>query len=248
MQLATFCLTLSCLRVSPDRSQFFRYDFISLSCEDQLNSTGWKVKRKTAAGGVMPCSSSWGSASSGSTCIIRNAYPSDSGLYWCQSGDGEKSNGVNITITDRTVILESPALPVSEGAAVVLRCKAEAKSSDHRFNFYKNDRAISTNSTGQMTIHSASKADEGLYKCSISGGGESLSSWLAVEASPPPSASPPPDNSTSVSVSRLMCHLVVGTPYLLSTILLGFIYKDRKRARMVAERRGSNDVIMEIVV
>lgn len=92
-------LRAACLRVRPDRSQFFRYDSISLSCEDQLNSTGWKVKRKTSEGGVRPCSSGWGFISSGSTCIIRNTYPSDTGVYWCESEDGEKSNGVNITIT-----------------------------------------------------------------------------------------------------------------------------------------------------
>lgn len=89
----------ACLRVSPDRSQFFRYDSVSLSCENQSNFTGWKVKRKTPKGGVRTCTSSWGSASSGSTCIIGKTYPSDSGVYWCQSGDGETSNGINITIT-----------------------------------------------------------------------------------------------------------------------------------------------------
>lgn len=89
----------ACLRVSPDQSQFFRYDSISLNCSDQANATGWKVKRRTPGGGVRPCTSGWGSTSSGSTCTIRKAYPSDSGEYWCQSADGEKSNGVNITIT-----------------------------------------------------------------------------------------------------------------------------------------------------
>ncbi|XP_038588146.1 Fc receptor-like protein 5 isoform X2 [Micropterus salmoides] len=249
MQLTPFCLVLSCLQVSPDRSQFFRYESISLSCKDQMNSTGWKVKRKTSKGGVRPCSSGWGTALSGSTCLIGNTYPSDSGVYWCESLNGERSNGVNITITDRTVVLESPALPVSEGAAVTLRCKAEKKNStDHRFIFYKDDRSISTNSTGEMTIHGASKSDEGLYKCSISGGGESLFTWLAVDASLPPSSSAPMATSSSDSVFRLMCHLVVGIPYMLSTVLLGLIYRDRKRAQMVAERRGSDDVIMEIVV
>ncbi len=92
-------LCVACLRVSPDRSQFFRYNSISLSCEDQLKSTGWKVKRNTSGGGVRACSSGWGSISSGSTCIIRNIYPPDSGVYWCESEDGERSNGVNITIT-----------------------------------------------------------------------------------------------------------------------------------------------------
>lgn len=89
----------ACLQVNPDRSQFFRYDNISLSCGEQLNNTGWKVKRKTLAGGTRPCSSGWGYASSGSTCIIGQTYPPDSGVYWCESVSGEQSNVVNITIT-----------------------------------------------------------------------------------------------------------------------------------------------------
>lgn len=89
----------ACLRVSPDRSQFFRYDSVSLNCSSQVNASGWRVKRRTPGGGVRPCTSGWGSAFSGSTCTIRKTYPSDSGEYWCQSTDGEKSNGVNITVT-----------------------------------------------------------------------------------------------------------------------------------------------------
>lgn len=180
------------------------------------------VKRKTKGGGVRRCSSGWGSTSSGSACTIGTTYPTDSGVYWCESADGEQSNGVNITITgstltltyscfnmpivtsesmseydywmkaqhkpklvsffskDRTVILESPALPVSAGATVTLRCQGEMNSSDHVFNFYKDDHHISSSSTGELTFPSISKSDEGLYTCSISGGVESASSWLAV--------------------------------------------------------------------
>ncbi|XP_026225367.1 Fc receptor-like protein 5 isoform X3 [Anabas testudineus] len=248
MQLTPFCLMLSCLRVSPDRSQFFRYDTISLTCEDQLNTTGWKVKRKTMGGGIRRCSSGWGSTSSGSTCIIGTTYPTDSGVYWCESVDGKRSNGVNITITDRTLLLESPALPVSEGATVTLHCKAEMNSSDHVFDFYKDGHHISSSSTGELTILSATKSDEGLYMCSVSGGVESASSWLAVDASFATSNITSAASSCSISVFRVMCHLLVGLPYLLSTILLGLIYRDRKRAaRTVSARRCSNNVIMEVV-
>ncbi|XP_054457765.1 V-set and immunoglobulin domain-containing protein 2-like [Anoplopoma fimbria] len=248
MQLTPFCLMMSCIQVVPDRSQFFKYNTISLSCKDHLNSTGLKVKRKTSDGGVRVCGSGWGTSSSGSTCILQNTYPSDTGLYWCESGDGIRSNRINITIIDSTVLLLSPALPVSEGAAVTLRCQAEMRSPNHTFNFLKDNRLISSSATGEMTIQRASKSDEGLYICIIPGFGKSYSSWLNVEGSPPPSSSAPPTASCSFSVSRLMCHLLVGAPYLLSTILLGLIYRDRNRARTVAERRGSNDVIMEIDV
>ncbi|XP_072232451.1 Fc receptor-like protein 5 [Leuresthes tenuis] len=249
MLVTPFCIMLTCLQVHPDRSQFFRYDSVSLSCEDQLNSTGWKVKRKTPDGGVRACSSGWGDISSGSTCIIRNTYPTDTGVYWCESETEERSNAVNITITDRPVILESPALPVSEGASVTLRCKAETNPSDHMYDFHKDGHSTRSNCSGEMTIHSASESDEGLYTCSISGGGESAGSWLTVTASLSPSSSAPPAASTTFSTSRLLCHLLVGTPYLLSTILLGVIYRDKRRAaQMVADRKGRADVAMEIVV
>ncbi|KAM6894155.1 uncharacterized protein PEZ65_021831, partial [Lycodopsis pacificus] len=163
MLLTPFCLVLSCLQVVPDRSQFYRYNSISLSCEDQLNATGWKVKRRTPEGGVRPCTSGWGTTSSGSACVISNTYPSDTGVYWCESADGNRSNSINITITDSTVLLESPALPVSEGAAMTLRCKAEMGSPSHTFDFLKDGRVVRSSATGEMTVHRASKADEGLY-------------------------------------------------------------------------------------
>ncbi|XP_041635789.1 high affinity immunoglobulin gamma Fc receptor I-like [Cheilinus undulatus] len=241
MQLTSLCLALSCLRVRPDRSQFSRYDSVSLSCEDQLNSTGWKVKRNTSSAGVSSCTLGWGSILADSTCFIRNIYQSDGGVYWCESEDGERSVAVNITITDRTVILISPTLPVPEGAAVTLDCRAEINSSIQRFHFYKDGSPVSSSSTGEFTLHNISKSDEGLYKCSVSGGEESVSSWLAVHAVPAASC--------SASSFRLMCHLLVGTPYLLSTIILGLIYRERRRETLpVKERRVSKDVIMEIVV
>lgn len=92
-------LPSACLQVSPDRSQFFRYDSIALSCEDPLNSTGWKVKRRTSDSGVRPCSSGWGFTSSASTCTIANTYPTDTGVYWCESDGGKRTHEVNITIT-----------------------------------------------------------------------------------------------------------------------------------------------------
>ncbi|TDG99397.1 hypothetical protein EPR50_G00193940 [Perca flavescens] len=249
MQLTPFCLVLSCLQISPDMSQFFRYETVTLRCEDPLNSTGWKVKRKTPEGGVRPCTAGWGTAFSSSTCVIKNTYPSDTGTYWCESAGGERSNGVNITVTDRNVLLESPGLPVLPGAAVTLRCKTDTPFLNHTYDFHKDGRVIGSSSTGEMTLQSVSKSDEGLYVCSIPGYEESLGNWMAVEGPPLPSSSAPPAASFSLSFSRVLFHLLVGTPYVVSTILLGLIYRDRNRAAgVVAERRGSNDVIMEIVV
>ncbi|KAF7642555.1 hypothetical protein LDENG_00256010 [Lucifuga dentata] len=245
MKLTPFCL-LTCLRLSPDRSQFFMYDSFSLTCDNQLNSTSdWRVKRKTPEGGVRHCSSGWGSASSGSSCTIRRAYPSDSGVYWCESRTGECSNAVNVTVSDGSVILESPGLPVLQGDAVTLRCRPETGSAHHTFTFYKDGLPLGRGSAAEMTIHGVSKSDEGLYKCASSGGGESAESWMNVRASDPSSSLPPAASSSSVF--RMLCHLVVGTPYLLSTVMLGLIYRDRKRAQTRVERRSGDEVVMETV-
>ena len=45
------------------------------------------------------CPADWGVAT-GSSCIIHGLFIDDSGVYWCESGDGKtRSNAVNITVT-----------------------------------------------------------------------------------------------------------------------------------------------------
>lgn len=78
------------------------------------------------------------------------------------------------------MILESPALPVMEGDTVTLHCRDKDTPSNYIAEFYKDGSPIMTGYTGRMTIHNVSRADEGLYKCSMYQVGESLESWLAV--------------------------------------------------------------------
>ena len=79
-----------------------------------------------------------------------------------------------------SVILESPAVPVTEGEYVTLRCRNKTTSPHLTADFYKNGLFMWNSSTGEITLHSVSKADEGHYKCSISDAGESPESWLTV--------------------------------------------------------------------
>ncbi len=78
-----------------------------------------------------------------------------------------------------SVILEMPVLPVMEGEAVTLHCRNKT-ASNLSASFYKNGLLIKNVSIGNLIIHSVSKSDEGLYKCSISGAGGSPVSWLNV--------------------------------------------------------------------
>lgn len=56
-------------------------------------------------------------------------------------------------------------------------------------------------------------------------------------ASLSPTSSALPTASVSFPGSRLLCHLIVGIPYLVSTILLGLIYRDRRRGKAICPGR-----------
>ncbi|XP_065326098.1 low affinity immunoglobulin gamma Fc region receptor II-like [Pelmatolapia mariae] len=194
------CL-LTRLTVSPSSSQFFIRDFVSLSCEEDDSSAGWTLRRNTSKQQRTQCGDGWGEAA-GSSCNISYIYTSDSGVYWCESREGPISNMVNLTVTGGSVILQSPVLPVMEGDDVTLLCKTKTTPSNLPAAFYKDGSLIRKQPTGHMTIQHVSRSDEGLYKCDISGHGESPSSWITVTdkhtTTPPPTSTPLPPPSSSI--------------------------------------------------
>ncbi|CAI5671419.1 unnamed protein product [Oreochromis niloticus] len=190
------------LTVSPSSSQFFEGDFVSLSCEEDDSSAGWTLRRNTSKPNITQCGDGWGKPA-GSSCNI-TVFQLDSGVYWCESREGPISNMVNLTVTGGSVILQSPVLPVMEGDDVTLLCKTKTTPSNLPAAFYKDGSLIRKQPTGHMTIQHVSRSDEGLYKCDISGHGESPSSWITVTDKPtttPPPTSTPPTVSTHTTLS-----------------------------------------------
>ncbi|XP_050928623.1 low affinity immunoglobulin gamma Fc region receptor II isoform X13 [Lates calcarifer] len=182
MEETSLLSLLSRLTVSPSRSQMFEGDSVSLSCEEDDSSAGWRLWRTTTKQTRAECGAEWGK-SSGSSCIISYTLPWDSGVYWCESREGATSNIISITVTGGSVILQSPVLPVMEGHDVTLHCKTKTTPSNLPAAFYKDGSLIRTEPTGHMTIHHVTKSDEGLYKC-ISSHGESPPSWITVTEKP----------------------------------------------------------------
>ncbi|KAM4611669.1 sialoadhesin-like [Polymixia lowei] len=219
------------LTVSPSRSQLLEYESVSLRCEQQHSSTRWRVWRSVPpAGRLSVCGEGWGSPWT-SGCSLHTAKKSDTATYWCESAEGQRSNTVDVSIHGGDVMLDSPVLPVKEGSVVTLRCRTKTPS-NLPADFYKDGSLISTQSSGEMTIPAVSKSDEGLYKCNISGLGESPHSWLAVTAPPTdtlPTQAPPPPLAPLLPVVRLVCHLVVICPYCICTVLLLSIYHHRSK-------------------
>ncbi|XP_060730995.1 immunoglobulin superfamily member 1-like isoform X1 [Tachysurus vachellii] len=191
------------LIIRPSRTQHFTADSLSLSCEDQSDSTGWTVRRYTHNETSFDCSSV-----SGSTCNISSLSTSHTGVYWCQSESGGRSNSVNITVhTD--VVLDSPVHPVTEGQSLILRCLSRQKPSNSGVNFYKNDSILQNQTTGEMIISSVSKSDEGFYHCKHPERGESPKSWVSVR-----------NGKAPTSVLKLLSSVATASLYVLVTIIL----------------------------
>uniref|UniRef100_A0A8C1AQ36 Ig-like domain-containing protein n=1 Tax=Cyprinus carpio carpio TaxID=630221 RepID=A0A8C1AQ36_CYPCA len=170
------------LIVSPSRTQHFTYASLSLNCEDQSNSNGWRVRRYTDDGGLEDCSSLRQESQTGSTCTISSTVTSDTGVYWCESESGANHHPVNITVHSG-VILESPVHPLTEGDNLILRCLYQHNPpSNLRVDFYK-DGSLIQNQTTEMSIATVSKSHEGFYYCKHPTRGESPKSWISVRAS-----------------------------------------------------------------
>nr|XP_020514895.1 Fc receptor-like protein 5 [Labrus bergylta] len=228
------------LMMSPDKSQFFKYECFTVSCEQEEGEhrTTWRVMKRTKDGEVSPCLSS---------CSISAAFPAtDSGEYWCENEQAATSNSVNITVTAGSVILESPGLPVTENDNVTLRCtckEIQTSCSVLKTEFYKDGLLIHGSNTGHLTLYRVSASDEGLYKCKTLGSDESPESRLTVRAPPGDRDAPFPLPTLFI----LLRHLLVGSPYLLSTVLLGLIHRGRLRAQRVRKRRRTcSKVVMEM--
>ncbi|XP_018559762.2 low affinity immunoglobulin gamma Fc region receptor II-a isoform X2 [Lates calcarifer] len=165
------------LRVTPNRLQYFHFEPVSFECVGFGGLSDLRVIRDAEEFKPV-CDIK--RTSMGSFCRIERAYPSDSGEYWCETKEGERSSTVNITVTAGSVILESPALSVVEGDSVTLSCRNKTKSTNLQADFYKDGQLIHSSPAGEMIINNVSKSSEGFYKCTFPSFGTSPESWLTV--------------------------------------------------------------------
>ncbi|XP_030286886.1 Fc receptor-like protein 5 [Sparus aurata] len=241
MEVASLCLIISAnLSIHPDRSQFFRYERISLSCAGPVNSTDWTLKRNTLYKTSQPCKGGFGNLPD-SVCTLRNAHPFDTGVYWCESEQGECSKPINITVTESGVILESPSHPVTEGDNVTLCCSyrersAETPTSDFSATFYKDGVFVGTEPAGKMILSSVSRHHEGFYKCEHPEKGQSEQSWLSVTGQPSNVSPHPP----LMFLRKLVCTILLFILYNAILILAIYTYRKCARARADVKKRASD--------
>ncbi|XP_049928908.1 uncharacterized protein LOC126407761 isoform X1 [Epinephelus moara] len=169
------------LDARPNRQLYFRRESVCLTCvEDGQTVDGWTVKR-TAGGQTQTCGGGQEDFGRivGSSCIVPQLYLSDSGVYWCESRAGQRSVQVNISVTDYSVMLELPKLPVFIGSDVTLRCRTRDGSTQTAY-FHKNDSYIGYGDAGEFTISDVQQSDEGFYRCSSGVFSWSARRWLSV--------------------------------------------------------------------
>ncbi|XP_047240978.1 uncharacterized protein LOC124880102 isoform X2 [Girardinichthys multiradiatus] len=173
--------------VSPDREQHSPSVSVTLSCG--TNSAEWRVMKFSEKGyiaNIENCPGLW--TTTGSSCTFSTHLRHQSGVYWCESGSGEFSNAVNISVHNRDLLLVSPVHPVTEGTSVILICKQRGENTLSNVIFYNNEKLVQNDSRGELNISAVSQSDEGFYKCEHSGK-VSPQSWMAVQAASRPESS-----------------------------------------------------------
>ncbi|XP_040887630.1 uncharacterized protein LOC121177374 [Toxotes jaculatrix] len=199
--------------VDPDRLQFFEFESVSVRCEQTVGFPEWRLMKKFNK--IIP-TNAWNWNTSAPSWNIYPAFERHSGEYWCETEAGQRSGAVNISVTAGFVILEIPARPVMEGTDVILHCRSTKTQSQHITDFYKDGSLLGTLDSRDMIIPRVSKSDEGLYKCSISGVGESPASWLTVLTHSPDSI----EETQSWSLNLLTVLWIVASGLLVTGILL----------------------------
>ncbi|KAL4009409.1 hypothetical protein ACER0C_003261 [Sarotherodon galilaeus] len=207
------------LSVSPNLQQFFRgSSSVYLSCvDDGQTADGWTVKR--TRGGLTEDCGAAGSEFSRINSSFCALGLSTGGSFLCVSSSGKQSDEVSISVSEGSVILEIPALPVMTGSDVTLYCTP--KEGERRKSYFIRDNVpLGSGPEGKWILSTVQRSDEGLYSCYTDIHPPSPQSRLRVRdlLTPlyPPLSAPPP----SESVLRLFCHLVVLCLYCISTGLL----------------------------
>ncbi|XP_055085835.1 uncharacterized protein LOC129457209 [Periophthalmus magnuspinnatus] len=172
-------------RVAPDvfpkSSQHLTMDKVSVSCGPGSSDEEWRVQMfSLTTKSLQQCRSH--TTEHTHTCEF-SAPPETRAVFWCESGTGQMSDAVNITIHDAVVLL-IPALPVPEGHAVSVSCKLRHSATFSFVHFYKDGQLIQKDSSRQYNISAVSKSDQGSYRCELQESAQQVltspESWLSV--------------------------------------------------------------------
>ncbi|XP_062407594.1 Fc receptor-like protein 5 isoform X2 [Sardina pilchardus] len=180
------------LVITPNRAQLFESESLSLSCEVQDQSTGWRLRWDTLNNEGRVCPDGWGSEA-GPACTTSRAQRADAGVYWCESESGKYSNALNVSIQQKPIPVLSASTDSwpAEGDSVTLSCEVSDTSLKWTFLWYRavpyrkdlpglkhkwinyNAELLPDSSRGaggSYTLSPAALQHTGLYVCRAEGG------------------------------------------------------------------------------
>ncbi|XP_058874535.1 Fc receptor-like protein 5 [Acipenser ruthenus] len=175
------------LTLHPAWTQIFTGETVTLSCEVEGGSAGWRFKQYRDGHEEVWCNDQY-NRRDGDSCTISTAQYNHSGVYWCESGQ-ERSNAVNLTMSklpQPTITLEPPFPEIFTGETVTLRCGVEGGSAGWKYLWYKDSedtpvlQTAGRSITGDSyTITAAAVSDQGQYWCRGQRGDQPLYSHLS---------------------------------------------------------------------
>ncbi|KAI4877306.1 hypothetical protein NFI96_005865 [Prochilodus magdalenae] len=167
------------------------------------------------------------------TEVVKNKRSKDKGQNITEQSSQGHVIYSNLPLDKATdnVILESPVHPVPEGGPLTLHCSYRyTNSSNLTAEFYKDGLLLQTQTTGEMTIRTVSRSDEGLYHCKHPERGASPQSWISVRGS----AAEPDVGLVGVVVGVTLTLLFIIVLFLL------WSYKTNKGRRIAALCSGQD--------
>uniref|UniRef100_A0AAX7V9G5 Ig-like domain-containing protein n=1 Tax=Astatotilapia calliptera TaxID=8154 RepID=A0AAX7V9G5_ASTCA len=241
------------LSVSPNLQQVFRgSSSVYLSCvDDGQTADGWTVKR-TRGGLTEDCGAAGSEFSriNSSFCVLDLSLFTG-GNFLCVSSSGHQSEELSISVSGKDVILEIPALPVMTGSDVTLCCRPK-EGERRKSHFVRDNVTLGSGPEGKWILSNVQRSDEGLYWCYTDIHPPSPQSRLRVRVdSPSPRSSAPPITPLppppSMSVLRLVLHLVVFCPYVACTALLLSIFATSSGNTPVISMETSHPAVQDDV-
>ncbi|XP_078020745.1 Fc receptor-like protein 5 isoform X6 [Epinephelus lanceolatus] len=157
------------LTIEPNWSTLFTGESVTFICDmREGEDTDWYYKIKRDHQEFLPFNPD-------KRYTSQSLSTDDSGEYQC-IGDHKRSpysrkesNKVSLTVSDKDVILESPASTVFEGESVTLRCRHRTQTKEKNAVFYKDGSPIETDTNHQSAMSSENTvqviSDGSSYMC-----------------------------------------------------------------------------------
>ncbi|KAJ4949536.1 hypothetical protein JOQ06_021047 [Pogonophryne albipinna] len=173
------------LTIEPNWTTFFTRESVTFKCDiTGGKDRDWSYSIRKDGGGFVP----YGQHES---FKLPSLYTGDSGEYQCffyQKRSTKESNKIYLTVSDRIVILESPASTLFEGESVTLRCRNRIQREENA-SFYRDGSLITTDRNHQSPLMANNTvqiiSDGSSYSCTF---GDEESEPIKLRTEPKPKA------------------------------------------------------------